>query len=397
MPHPDATLELSTLQRGPDYVRCMEVFVTNQCNMGCTNCCVATSEGASDAVSLTWKDLKPAVDIFMDPAQTPYNGKKAIVFAGGESLIEYPLILRSLKYAHETFEMPPYVEVYTNGSMITREMVENLQRYEATIIFSLDGGKEGNDLYRTFSCAPEKSVFDEVMRRLDGIPKTGCATNTIIHPGNLQGLVEALDHFNKIGFGQIDMWLDYLHLWTPFEVAALEDFMKELCAYYVRRTREEGRIPFIVPMINHALYNGSELAKGRTWWKDCFRLVLGADGHFYDCEGALLLPYQRIADSNNVNKPSDGKGVDWAARQAYMDEADIYMETLGADKDWQDVCPRMYYKAMGLMGQDSRHMVDNLHRTSRAFLLGLVKLADELKDNESFKQTYLKKVLDTPG
>lgn len=397
MPHPYATPPTKTSERqvGPDYVRCLEIFVTNQCNMGCTNCCVSTAQNAKEIKRLEWEDLRPAIDTFMGD-EAPYKGRKTVVFAGGETFMNYPLVIQAVRYLQK-FPLKPLVEVYTNGTLIKGEWVRELRYHDAKIIFSIDGGKKGNDLYRTFVAGPERSAFDEIMSRLDGLPKDGLATNTIIHPGNLDGIIEALDFFNRSGFGQIDMWIDYLHLWTPEEAARLGTFIGDFADYYVERTEKEGRIPFIVPMINHALHNGTELAAGRNWWKECFRLVLGADGNYYDCEGALLLPYERIAESNAVGAPRQDKGVDWAARQAYMDEADLYLERLGADKDWQDVCPRMYYKAMGLMGQDPKHMVENLHRVSRIFLMGLVKLASRLKGEPSFAAAYLTTKHDIPG
>jgi sulfatase maturation enzyme AslB (radical SAM superfamily) len=373
----------------------MEVFVTNRCNMACANCCVDTSKHSDGSERLDWSDLRSAIDLFMDPERTPYRGQKTILFAGGETLFEYPLIKKAVDYAQK-FPLPPHFEIYTNGTVIRPEWLQELRRWDATVIFSLDGGKEGHDAARKFSRAPGLSAYDEVVERISALPKDNCATNTVIRPENIEGLVDALDDYSKMGFRQIDMWLDYLHVWTPEQIDALQVFVDDFRRYYVHRTEKEGDIPFVVPMIHHALYNGSEMARGRAWWRDCFRLVLGADGHFYDCEGALLKPYGEVRDAHSIGKASNG-GPDWGARQKVMDLAAEKLKNLDTDKNWQYVCPRLYCTAMGLSGAEPDDAVANLHRASEVFLLAFVKIAKDLKDNESFKKTYLSKVMDTPG
>ncbi len=396
MSHPYASSKTLFPQTAPDTVRCMEVFVTNRCNMACTNCCVNTSQHADGSMRLEWPDLRAAVDLFMDPAQVPYRGQKTILFAGGETLFEYPLILKAVEYAQK-FPRPPVFEVYTNGTVVRPEWIRELRRWDVTVIFSLDGDKRGHDAMRKFSRAPGLSAYEEVMARLEPIPKEGCATNTVIRPAVLDGLVDALDDYSKMGFRRIDLWLDYLHAWSPAEIESLKAFMADFRRYYSHRVRSEGAIPFHVPMIDHALFNGSELARGRAWWRDCVRLILGADGRFYDCEAALLLPYKDVQETRSINAAASGDGVDWAARQKIMDDAAQTLERLDAKNNWQHVCPRLYCTAMQLLGKEPDEAIANLQRSSEVFLTGLVKLAQDLSDDESFARAYLVSGLETPG
>lgn len=396
MSHPYASAKTAVPQTAPDTVRCMEVFVTNRCNMACANCCVNTSKHADGSMRLEWPDLRAAIDLFMDPAQVPYAGQKTILFAGGETLFEYPLIQKAVDYAQK-FPRPPLFEVYTNGTVVRPEWIRDLRAKDVTVIFSLDGDKRGHDAMRKFSRAPGLSAYEEVMTRLETIPKEGCATNTVIRPAVLDGLVDAIDDYSKMGFRRIDLWLDYLYPWSPEDIEALEAFMADFRRYYAHRVKSEEAVPFHVPMIDHALFNGTELAAGRAWWRDCVRLILGADGHFYDCEAALLLPYKDVQETRSINPASSGNGVDWAARQKIMDDAAKTLERLDAKNHWQHVCPRLYCTAMQLLGKEPDEAIENLHRASEVFLVGLVKLADELSDNEYFARDYLRNTLETPG
>ena len=80
---------------------------------------------------------------------------------------------------------------------------------------------------------------------------------------------------------------------------------EQFSAYYSRRTKEDGRIPFYTTIIAQAVRNGLALLQGEVWWKHCNMIVLGADGNYYDCEGILTQPYGRVsADRAGTSLPS---------------------------------------------------------------------------------------------
>ena len=146
----------------------------------------------------------------------------------------------------------------------------------------------------------------------------------------------------------------------------------------------------------HELLRPYRKRRGRAWWRDCFRLILGADGHFYNCEGALLFPYGKIQATHSIGRAREN-AVDWNARQKVMDASEKTLKKLDAEENWQFVCPRLYCSAMPLLGEKPDEAVANLHRASTIFLKAFVQLADELKGNASFARAYLTKVIDTPG
>jgi hypothetical protein len=213
-------------------------------------------------------------------------------------------------------------------------------------------------------------------------------TSTVLRPGNLDGAIAALDKSSKAGFQACDLWVDYLHIWEEKDLERLEKFMAKFADYYAKRTLKEGKIPFYVPMLHHAIYNAVCLKQGKAWWRDCFRITVGADGNYYDCQGVLCAPYAKVA-GYAINHLSSGKGVDWKRREAYMVKAAAYLDKLGADRDWQHVCPRVYFRVAEILGADPKPFIDNLHRVSRIFLQGFVKLAGRLRDDQSFKDFYV--------
>lgn len=376
------------LQKAPDYVRCMEVYLTDRCNLSCANCAVHRPAKASAGRCMKWEELKAAIDTLMDPAQLPHKGEKVLLLAGGEPFMAFPLLRKAAKYLNG-LPRKPSVYVYTNGTLAKPAWVRELRDQGFMIIFSLDGDKAGNDKYRTFKAGAKKSVWDAAMKNIASLPmEAPLGTSTVLRPGNLDGVLSALDRFSASGFQACDLWIDYLHVWSDEELAELEKFMESFGDYYVRRTTKEGKIPFYVPMMHHALYNAVCLKQGKSWWRDCFRITVGADGSYYDCQGVLCAPYDKVAGFA-VNRVGDRKGVDWAAREKYMDEAAAYLDKMGADRDWQHVCPRVYYKVAKVLGADPKPFIDNLHRVSRVFLQGFVKAASRLRENPSFNDFYV--------
>jgi len=389
MPHPNTSLPLPARRTAPAHVRCLEIFLTNQCNMSCVHCAALCAKKAAEVKVIEWKDLKAGIDSFMDPHGTPYRGQKAIALAGGEPFAVFPLVLKAAQYAHGLQPRPALI-LFTNGTLATPEKVRKLRSLGVTIIFSLDGDKTGNDLFRKFR-GGKASAYDAVMKNLEKLPsKEGLATNTVLRPGNLDGTLKALDRFAAMGFKSCDLWIDYFHLWTDDELRRLEAFMQSFTDYYVRRTKEEGRLPFYVEMIHHALYNAVFLERGKAWWDKCFRLILGADGNYYDCQGIYAFPYGRAA-SSVINRAVDSRGADWKARETYMEKAAGMLKKLKVDKDWQHVCPRCYYKVLDLMGkpEDLPAMMENLHKVSRVFMGALVDAASRLRSERSFVEAYI--------
>jgi sulfatase maturation enzyme AslB (radical SAM superfamily) len=375
----------------PEYINCMEIYISNQCNMSCPSCCVdLASDKPSEIVRLTWDQLRNAIDLFMDPKEVPYSAQKYLVFAGGETFLDYPNLIKAARHCQK-FPIKPRLFMYTNGSFVKKEWVEELTSLNTMIIFSLDGYKDENDLYRKYRKQPEISAWETVMKNIGTLPKEGCGTNTVLRPGNLAHLIDLFEIFAQMGFQTVDFWPDYFSEWTKSDIEQLDDAMSKFADYYVGRTMRDGHIPFHTPMIHHSLINAGALKRREVWWKDCFRLILAADGQFYDCEGVMRFRPEKKNGHSVIGQALE-KTVDWEKRQDYMDEADEYLASVGAEEEWQHVCPRLYYKIGERKGTDPTPTSMELHDVSNVFLKGLLKIAERLKDHPSFDQEYVQQL-----
>ena len=361
----------------------LDVFLTDRCNMACRNCCVALNRGP--AHRLGWDSLRAALDLFLDRVLA--GGDKTVLFAGGEPLLSPDLVLKAAEHVRKRRSAggpPVAVQVFTNGTLLTPALFGRLREAGVSVTVSLDGGPRTNDRYRRFASAARGSAYEAVWARLAALPREGLGLNVVLRPDGLEHLLGEVRAFHEAGFASIDLWVDYFSSWDEAGLAALARFFAGLKEYYVARTG--ARIPFDIPMLRHAVLNARARAGGRAWWEACGKLVLGADGSFYACEGSLAVPYGQAADQR-IGEP--GGGVDWGKRDAYMARAGAALEALGARERWQHVCPRVYFRVAEQSGAELAPLLDNLHRVSDVYCGGLMTLVGALRGNPAFRAAYL--------
>ncbi len=105
-------------------------------------------------------------------------------------MLEFELIKKCVEYAHERCRGKRlYFNLTTNGTVLTREMVEFFDRSDFQLMFSLDGPKEIHDLSRKF--ASNQGSFEKLIANVrmirDEFPeyfKNHVVFNTVLNPEN---------------------------------------------------------------------------------------------------------------------------------------------------------------------------------------------------------------------
>lgn len=102
------------------------IEITQRCNLYCRHCYEGSSQNI-EISDMSMQDFKTAVNALYS------IGIKRIQLVGGEPLI-HPQIAEIIKIAKDTFE---FVEVYTNGTMLTDELLELITDRKVALAFSL--------------------------------------------------------------------------------------------------------------------------------------------------------------------------------------------------------------------------------------------------------------------
>lgn len=152
-------------------VESLTLQVTQQCNLRCAYCAYSglycNREHSSERMSL--ETAKAAIDFLL--AHSDEAKKLHIGFYGGEPLLEFDLIKQCVSYVNENVEGKQVTfGITTNGTLLTKEIVDYMVRNDFALSVSLDGSKEEHDKNRKFITG--KGSFDLIMENLAYIKNT---------------------------------------------------------------------------------------------------------------------------------------------------------------------------------------------------------------------------------
>jgi uncharacterized protein len=147
-------------------------MVTRACNFRCKYCFEASQPlENSNAGSMTLETAKKAIDWLI--LQAKDRKQLEIDFFGGEPLLDFPLIKEAVLYARSREKASGkhfLMSITSNAYLLTDQITDFFQKHHISIILSLDGSQEVNDLFRVDSHG--RGTYDRSIRNiLNTIPK----------------------------------------------------------------------------------------------------------------------------------------------------------------------------------------------------------------------------------
>lgn len=141
--------------------------LTQNCNFRCKYCIYSEEanphQRSHSTKRMSWETAKKAVDFLRDHSVD--NPKVNIGFYGGEPLLEFDLIKKIVSYSQARFKGKELTySITSNGTLLTDEMILFFEAHNISLMISLDGPKEINDLNRVF--ADGSGTFDKVVDRV---------------------------------------------------------------------------------------------------------------------------------------------------------------------------------------------------------------------------------------
>ena len=130
-----------------EHMRGIELMVCQNCNLACKYCYAI--EGEYSNPGYMSEDIgKKAIDFLFSHSTSK---SLRISFFGGEPLLNFGLIEALVDYAitvANQYEKQVSFAVTTNGTLINRKIAEFLTKHNFYISLSIDGDKNGHDLFR---------------------------------------------------------------------------------------------------------------------------------------------------------------------------------------------------------------------------------------------------------
>lgn len=138
------------LANDPDTYTRMAILPNNVCNFKCSYC--YSAHGRSGKV-ITKELLKGSLDHFINNKRISTDNKLAIsILGGGEPMLSWELVRFIIEYSNERSSKMGFrgidINLVTNGSIFTQEMIDILKKYKVPVSISFEILEEIQNLQR---------------------------------------------------------------------------------------------------------------------------------------------------------------------------------------------------------------------------------------------------------
>lgn len=166
--------------------------ITRDCNFKCTYC---YSNAGHSKEMMNFNICKKCIDLMY---KLP-NKKVALLFHGGEPLLNKNLIVHAIEYAESLKEKKFYYFMQTNASLIDDSIIDIIKKYNINVGVSIDGGNLEDNKYRIMK--DNCNSFSIIIEKLKLLHENDIYVNvlSVITKNNVNGIVDQINTLEKIG------------------------------------------------------------------------------------------------------------------------------------------------------------------------------------------------------
>lgn len=132
-------------------VKAMCLHIAHDCNLACKYCFAGEGEYHGDRGLMSFEVGKKALDYLVANSGTRVNLE--VDFFGGEPLLNWEVVKQLVAYGR-SLEEPKHKKfrftVTTNGTLLTDDMMEFINKEMSNLVLSIDGRKKVNDYMRPY-------------------------------------------------------------------------------------------------------------------------------------------------------------------------------------------------------------------------------------------------------
>ena len=202
-------------------VKTLIIFLSFDCNLRCDYCYLR--EIGYPKMKISFKTIKKMVDYSLK-YWVKKNEKLNIYFLGGEPLIEFYLIKKTVNYCLRSYgDEKIFFSITTNGTLFSKEIIHFLKKNKFQINLSMDGDKKSQNRHRKF--ANGKGTFNSIVKHLPLlIDYPRFKINLVVSPDNVSELVKNVVFFVNHQVKRIKIMPD---LYPPLEIMWNEDLFNK--------------------------------------------------------------------------------------------------------------------------------------------------------------------------
>ena len=287
--------------------------LTQACNLACPYCFVC-----QQPKSITYQVAEDAAKFFAKNAMRA--GKRpSINFFGGEPMIMYESIIKPLtEWIRDTYGDAYELSLTTNGTLLTREVMEFFNANNVGMLFSIDGDKKTQDINRPYHDG--KGSFDDLEKIIDMVLEyhPNMTFRATINQPTHKYLYENYRFAVEKGYTNSFFIPNIFNEWSYEELAELEQGLVKIKDYYIEELRA-GRQPMSFNHFDRAKADLIRIAKLKDDdYRENKRLLaggtcglgagsfasVGVTGNLYSCQEMVENP--DVGDRFKVGNIYDG-------------------------------------------------------------------------------------------
>jgi sulfatase maturation enzyme AslB (radical SAM superfamily) len=209
-------------------ISALTLVLTDRCNFSCPYC--PQHKGNK---SLRFEDIRTFLE-FLRPrlAADAWLG-----FYGGEPLLRWPLVEKTVAYAEKMFAGRFRYTLTTNGSLLKREQVLFLRKFHFALVLSYDG------LAQAKRDPGSIAAVEKALGELRELYPDGYTVNSVFTARTVPLLAASMKGLLKQGHERIQYGLDMSSPWRGAQLGVLKEQLSRLASSCLRYRERTGNMP----------------------------------------------------------------------------------------------------------------------------------------------------------
>ncbi|MBE0664582.1 MAG: radical SAM protein [Chrysiogenales bacterium] len=206
----------------------LTLVLSDTCNFSCPYC--PQQKGKN---TLKIEDIYD----FLDLLRPRLDREVWLGFYGGEPLLSWPLIKKTVAYAEKNYKNKFRFTLTTNGSLLKKEHILFFKKYRFDLVLSYDG------LAQKIRDARSLPEVETALKNLQHHYPDGYVINSVFTPQTVPLLAASMEEMLKRGHERLQYSLDTCVPWKKADLAILEKQLDRLTTICVRHQQKHGKMP----------------------------------------------------------------------------------------------------------------------------------------------------------
>lgn len=206
----------------------LTLVLTDLCNFSCPYCPQQKGKNTLKVKEIT---------AFLDRLRPRLAREVWLGFYGGEPLLSWPLVKKTVAFAEKNFKNKFRFTLTTNGSLLKKEHILFFKKHRFELVLSYDG------LAQKFRDAGSIPAMEGAWDQLRQFYPEGYVINSVFTPRTVPLLAASIEEMLKQRHPHLQYSLDMCVPWKKADLAALEKQLARLATICMKYRQKTGKMP----------------------------------------------------------------------------------------------------------------------------------------------------------